>query len=148
VTTSPFSPFTLYGVADTTAYNNPSLDRWSFVPGSTADDTAYPFLMVNTGSAAVTALDITVAPVNGLINISRADNVEHYTTTSLGVSGDTTTFVVGRGNGSFTSDSTGLAAVIDFTPSAAAVPAGNGRARERGARRAGGRAQDAILRLT
>jgi hypothetical protein len=62
VTTSPFSPFTLYGVADTTAYNNPSLDRWSVVPGSTADDTAYPFLMVNTGSAAVTVLDITVVP--------------------------------------------------------------------------------------
>jgi len=64
-----------------------------------------------------------VSLFDGLINIGTADGVEHYTTASLGVSaGDTISFVVGRGNGSFTSDSTGLAAVIDFTASATAVP--------------------------
>jgi len=174
--TSPFAPFTLYGVADTTAYNNANLDRWSVVPGSGPDDTAYPFLMVNTGAVSVTVLDVTLTPgemvlhpgalgevsilrwtapgtgvigidatftgvststtttdvhvlrnltalFDGLINIGGNDDTEHYGTTSLAVNaGDTISFVVGRGNGNFTFDTTSLAATIDYTANTAAVP--------------------------
>jgi hypothetical protein len=166
----PFEPFVLYSVADSTAYGDADLDRWSATSGSGPDDTTYPFIMKNVGSSSKTVLDITVAPgelvfhpgnlnevsilrwtapSNGSVDISAifegmstepsgttADvhvfhnavalfsdtingipDTQSYSTTGLTVSGgDTLRFLVGAGGNGNISDSTSVAAIIDFTP--------------------------------